>query len=91
MKNDSSSTMTFSYDKKTQQSYNNILEERTYRTAQPKVPFPESDKCLTVQKRVTYHHHEDVGNFHFVCSPNINKTNFLFREKVIRWYYYCLL
>jgi len=39
--------MTFSYDKKTQQSYNNILEERTYRTAQPKVPFPDlGEKCF---------------------------------------------
>jgi hypothetical protein len=73
--------MTFSYDKKTQQSYNNILEERTYRTAQPKVVFPETDKCLTLQKRVTYHHHEDVGNFHFVCSPNIIRlTSFLGRR-----------
>jgi hypothetical protein len=37
MKSDSSSTMTFSYDKKTQASYNNILEDRPFRTAQPKV------------------------------------------------------
>jgi len=36
MKNDSS-TMTFSYDKKTQASYNNILEDKPFRTAQPKV------------------------------------------------------
>ena len=60
--------MTFSYDKKTQQSYNNILEERTYRTAQPKVFLLILTLLLTLQKRVTYHHHEDVGNFHFV-SP----------------------
>jgi hypothetical protein len=36
MTNDS--TMTLSYDQKTQESYNGILEEKRYRTAQPKVP-----------------------------------------------------
>jgi hypothetical protein len=41
MKNDSSTTMTFSYDKKTQDSYNNILEDKPYRTAQPKVSLPQ--------------------------------------------------
>jgi len=46
MKNDSSSTMTLTYDKKTQDSYNNILEDKPYRTAQPKVSIPE-DAYLT--------------------------------------------
>jgi hypothetical protein len=36
MKNDSPSTTTFTYDTKTQESYN-VLDDRPYRTAQPKV------------------------------------------------------
>lgn len=32
-----SSTPTISYDTKTQESYNNILDDRPYRSAQPKV------------------------------------------------------
>ena len=47
MKNDSSSTMTISYDKKTQESYN-VLEDRPYRTAQPKVFTPALGHYLHV-------------------------------------------
>ena len=32
--------MTFSYDKKTQASYNNILEDKPFRSARPKVDPP---------------------------------------------------
>lgn len=70
MKNDNSPSNTVSYDKRTQESYNGILEEKPYRTAQPRVRFKSVFCQLTfMQKRVTYHHHEDVGNFHFVCRP----------------------
>jgi len=41
MKNNDTSAMTISYDKKTQESYAGILEEKPFRTAQPKA-FPSS-------------------------------------------------
>lgn len=79
----SDGAMTIGYDKKTQASYAGILEDKPFRTAQPKVStLPLSQiklprSALIAQKRVTYHHHEDVGNFHFVLPPPASPFPFL--------------
>jgi len=68
MKNDSPSTMTISYDKKTQESYN-VLEDRPYRTAQPKVFICwELSFCTFPQNRVTNGRARDIRWYYILAG-----------------------
>ena len=63
---------TLSYDRRTHESYGELPEKRSFRTAPPKVKYfyfcrfgTESD-YVPIKTRITYHYNEGVGNFHFV-------------------------